>query len=172
MKGFVYILSNPSMPGLIKVGMTARSVEGRAGELYQTGVPTPFVVEHSVLSPDCARLEAEVHDTLADLRVGQGREFFRCEAHRAMGCLDAALYEQVSGFVREYMESHTLVYEPYFVDPSDLYSACDGTDALPHELAQAIGLIEKGAIQDAVSLRRERSKAWQALRSANLVQVQ
>ena len=33
LKGYVYVLSNESMPGIYKVGMTGRSVEERAKEL-------------------------------------------------------------------------------------------------------------------------------------------
>ncbi|MBL4747578.1 MAG: GIY-YIG nuclease family protein [Magnetovibrio sp.] len=47
--GFVYIMSNPSMPGLLKIGCTTRTPEERANELHQaTGVPGKFTVEWSV----------------------------------------------------------------------------------------------------------------------------
>lgn len=43
--GFIYILSNKSMPGIYKVGITTNSVRQRATELSSTGVPTEFSIE-------------------------------------------------------------------------------------------------------------------------------
>lgn len=41
--GYVYILSNPSMPGLLKIGMTRFDPTRRVQELSSaTGVPTQF----------------------------------------------------------------------------------------------------------------------------------
>lgn len=46
MEGWVYVLSNPCMPGIYKIGMTTTSPEVRARELSSaTGVPAPFKVE-------------------------------------------------------------------------------------------------------------------------------
>ncbi|WP_220385717.1 GIY-YIG nuclease family protein, partial [Klebsiella pneumoniae] len=45
MEGWVYVLSNPCMPGIYKVGMTTTSPEVRARELSSaTGVPAPFKI--------------------------------------------------------------------------------------------------------------------------------
>ncbi|MFT7387743.1 MAG: hypothetical protein ACI8VC_000984 [Candidatus Endobugula sp.] len=42
--GIVYVLTNPAMPGIVKIGKTSRdSVDARLNELYSTGVPVPFV---------------------------------------------------------------------------------------------------------------------------------
>ena len=42
-QGIVYVLTNPSMPGMVKIGMTERSeMDARLKELYTTGVPLPF----------------------------------------------------------------------------------------------------------------------------------
>lgn len=168
MKGFVYILSNPSMPGLLKVGRTARSVDGRAMELYQTGVPTPFLVEHSVFSPDCVALEADVHECMAEMRVGQGREFFRCKTGEAIQILDDALLGQMQGLVYEYLEGYDVVYQPFAIDPVDLDMLCQGTDDVhPFEVAQAISLIDPAAVQAAVNLKRERARLWREKRAAS-----
>ena len=44
--GYLYILSNPSMPGLLKIGLTTRPVLDRVEELNAaTGVPTAFKIE-------------------------------------------------------------------------------------------------------------------------------
>lgn len=41
--GIVYLLTNPVMPGLVKIGMTLRDeIDARMKELYTTGVPLPF----------------------------------------------------------------------------------------------------------------------------------
>ena len=151
MKGFVYILSNPSMPGLVKIGRTVRTVEGRAVELYQTGVPTPFVIEHSVLSPDCAELEQIMHDSLEAYRIAAGREFFRCDTAAAMRVLDDAIQEQVTCFVSEYLEGFYLVHELDFVDPGDLAWICNEAGVRTYEFAQSLTLIDPIAVQEAVA---------------------
>ncbi len=79
--GYVYILENDSMPGLIKIGKTARNSCERARELsVSTGVPTPFRVVHNFPSDRYEILEREVHSKLARYRVSDNREFFKCTA--------------------------------------------------------------------------------------------
>jgi hypothetical protein len=78
--GWVYILTNPAMPGLVKIGHTARRPERRAAELTAaTGVPAPFTVAwaHPVVG-DHEALEGIVHGQLARCRARHNREFFRC----------------------------------------------------------------------------------------------
>ena len=44
--GYVYVLSNNSMPGLLKIGYTERDVKTRANEISNaTGVPEPYIIE-------------------------------------------------------------------------------------------------------------------------------
>lgn len=43
--GTVYVLTNPAMPGLVKIGKTARDDNTRIAELYITGVPVPFNID-------------------------------------------------------------------------------------------------------------------------------
>lgn len=156
-KGYVYILSNAAMPGLVKIGRTTRSVEGRAMELYQTGVPMPFVVEHSVLSPDCIALERIMHDMMPDLRVGAGREFFRCSMEDARDLLDDAVIEQLRDFISEFSEAHVICEEPLFIDPGNLGALCGATkDVHPYEFADAIRFLDPAAVQVAVEMDRAR----------------
>ena len=42
MRGWFYVLSNPEMSGLLKVGRTTEHPRMRAAQLHTTGVPTPF----------------------------------------------------------------------------------------------------------------------------------
>jgi hypothetical protein len=75
--GFVYIMSNASFPGLYKVGYTTGSPFKRAKELSaSTSVPTPFDVICYAEYADVEDHETRVHDTVADLRVSDRREFF------------------------------------------------------------------------------------------------
>lgn len=122
-KGYVYILSNEAMPGLLKIGKTTRDVNGRANELYQTGVPTPFKVEYSVLSPDCDELEIRMHGHLPDKRVSPGREFFNIDCATAVGLLDDLLMEQVEDWVDEFIPDQRIVDPDMTVDVADLSMA-------------------------------------------------
>lgn len=77
--GYIYILTNGSMPGLIKIGMTKVSSHQRADNLSKaTGVPTPFVVAFEFFCPYFQCVEKEVHKHLAKYRINPEKEFFRC----------------------------------------------------------------------------------------------
>jgi hypothetical protein len=108
MKGYVYVLTNESMPGIVKIGRTTRDVSRRAEELWQSGVPTPFKVHGFVLSPNCHELEATVHGSLAGHRVHPGREFFRCDADRVV---TTWLEFQVGAMLEEYLPDWTMIHK-------------------------------------------------------------
>ncbi len=79
--GYVYCMSNESMPGLLKIGMTTDSPETRAAALSgATGVPTPFKVEISKRVAQPYEKEQAIHELLGALgfRVNEKREFFNC----------------------------------------------------------------------------------------------
>ena len=76
--GYVYILSNPAHPGLLKIGFTTHSVESRAAELSSsTAVVAPFVVEYWHLSAAADDVERRVHERFKGQRENKKREFFR-----------------------------------------------------------------------------------------------
>jgi hypothetical protein len=84
MNEYIYILSNPSMPGLIKVGKTTTHPSQRMSELHSTGVPTPFELEFSVTVSSCDYSEKAAHLALASHRVTGNREFFRVSVKKAI----------------------------------------------------------------------------------------
>ena len=76
--GYIYVLSNDDMPGLLKIGMTERSPEERAKQLFTTGVPSPFKVQRAVKVREPLKKEKKIHEILSEHRL-PGREFFRVE---------------------------------------------------------------------------------------------
>lgn len=119
-QGYVYILSNPAMPGLVKIGRTTRSAQARANELYQTGVPAPFKVECEVKTPDCDELEAIVHASFLDKRYANDREFFEVEIDDAKRVITDALQEQVEEWLHEFMPGQTLTDADLLIDPASV----------------------------------------------------
>ncbi len=89
--GWVYILTNEAMPGLVKIGLTTRTPKERAAELSSaTGVPLPFVVAWARAVSDCATVEKAVHRMLDDKRVNGKRESFRVDVATARQVIEAA----------------------------------------------------------------------------------
>ena len=65
--GIVYLLTNPVMPGLVKIGMTTREdIDTRMRELYSTGVPVPFECQFAcrVKKTDCAKVQSYLGNSL------------------------------------------------------------------------------------------------------------
>lgn len=88
--GYVYILSNPSMPGLLKIGMTRFDPTRRVQELSSaTGVPTQFQLIYYREFHNCVAAELEIHSVLAakGMRYNDQREFFSVDSVEAINTL-------------------------------------------------------------------------------------
>lgn len=81
---FLYVISNPSMPGLIKVGRTTTSPEQRLKELNTTGVPTAFEIEVVFSVQDSSQAEKHAHKALIKFRENSRREFFKVSPKTAI----------------------------------------------------------------------------------------
>lgn len=78
--GFIYVLSNSCMPGLVKIGFTTRNIEERIKELNSaSGVPDHFKVEATFITNNPAKDEQSIHSELSEVRVNDAREFFRLD---------------------------------------------------------------------------------------------
>ena len=83
-QGFIYVMINPSMPGLAKVGKTTRTSEERGIELSSaTGGPSPFIIVYEHPVEDCHAAEAWIHTELErrGYRASNNREFFTAPIH-------------------------------------------------------------------------------------------
>jgi hypothetical protein len=84
-KYWVYILSNESMPSMVKIGYTKMTPEERAKQIStSTGVPTPFKVEFAFKCHEGEFLENEIHKYLDSYRVSSNREFFGIGVNEAI----------------------------------------------------------------------------------------
>lgn len=75
---WLYVMSNPSMPGIFKIGYSKHSPEVRKIQLSKsTSVPTPFEIEYAYHCFNAERLEQELHKYFTSSRVSSDREFFQ-----------------------------------------------------------------------------------------------
>ena len=91
--GFVYVLSNPLMIGVYKIGMTDRSPSQRIAELNSsTSIPTEFRLILCAEVVDARESEAMLHRELGYARINSKREFFRLDAGE-LGWLEEQLVD-------------------------------------------------------------------------------
>lgn len=106
--GIVYLLTNPVMPGLVKIGMTAQEdIDKRMKELYTTGVPVPFECAYAcrVKKADCAKIEKALHTAFSPQRVNANREFFRIQIEQARAILELFNHEDVTEEVTDEIQN-------------------------------------------------------------------
>ena len=92
----VYILTNESMPGIIKIGWTDNTVEQRMKELDKTGTPLPFTCYYAKRVDDPKFVESKLHEAFDEFRIRENREFFRMSADQAKAALEIASGEDVT----------------------------------------------------------------------------
>jgi hypothetical protein len=88
--GYVYILTNPSLKGMVKIGKTSNPVNTRSKQLYNTAIPTEFVEFASLKTSKYAQVEELVHRILTKLtrkRVNENREFYKIKPQEALEIL-------------------------------------------------------------------------------------
>ena len=86
--GWLYVISSPSLPGLVKLGATRRlNPTIRVRELSSSSLPEPYKAHCFVFSDDCFELESQMHKYFDKERVNPDREFFRIEPKEAIEVL-------------------------------------------------------------------------------------
>lgn len=88
MKGLVYLLTNPAMPGIVKIGLTTRGdMNQRLQELFTTGVPVPFDCVFACEVDNCNEVERALHIAFGPQRIHPRREFFKLEPEQPLAIL-------------------------------------------------------------------------------------
>ena len=141
MKGWVYVISNNAMQGLVKVGFSTKDPDLRAEELNHTGSPHPYEVEYDMLIEEPREIEQKTHQLLSSKR--EGKEWFRCSAEEAIAAI-----KQVSG-TRAISESYKRAERAK-------------AEALHQQELDAIELRRQREVE-AIELRRKREKEQKEL---------
>lgn len=91
-EGYIYCISNCSMPGLLKIGMTKRTPTERLAEANasNTWIPTPYIIEFAKRVNDVMKKEKMLHNLLSRYteRVNSQREFFRASTEQVLELFD------------------------------------------------------------------------------------
>lgn len=155
--GFVYVLTNVSFPGLVKVGLTFNLPEDRSSELNTTGIPTPFDVAFRATTSWPRAVEARAHELLAAYRVSPKREFFRVDTDDAINAVRLALIEAAGIDSWRQSESHMLL------NGSRL--------ALTLEAGQLFALISYNSLADIITKKPQPLDFWQAHSDGDLLEI-
>lgn len=90
--GHIYIMSNPAIPGLLKIGET-HHVFDRKKTLSTSNVPEDYRVLHFRFCDDVRQAEQQVFHQLANYRVPSKKEFFRVNLKKARTFVDNICYD-------------------------------------------------------------------------------
>lgn len=99
--GFIYCLTNPSMPGLCKIGTTDRSPSQRCAELSAaTACPSDFEIAFYAEVDNAFLNERRMHLDLDCYRHRSNREFFTCSPGLAFHWIQCNV-DTYTSYVRE-----------------------------------------------------------------------
>jgi hypothetical protein len=111
MTEIVYILTNPVIPDLVKVGRT-NNLEERVRSLSaHSGVPVPFEVYYACVVENSIKVEKHIHEGFGDHRVNPKREFFRINPERVLAILKLVEEQEITpsrDFVEDADEQQSL----------------------------------------------------------------
>lgn len=87
--GWLYVISSPSLPGMVKVGCTRQlNPVMRVKQLSTSSLPYAFRTHGFVFSDDCFALESAMHHYFDDRRTVPDREFFNITPKEAIDVLE------------------------------------------------------------------------------------
>lgn len=90
MEGYVYVLRNESLTGLLKIGSTTFGAEKRAKQLSNTtAIPTPFIVAYEIYVSHHEEFEKTIHKKLSQYRVNPKREFFEVSIEKVIEVINS-----------------------------------------------------------------------------------
>jgi len=95
MPEIVYVLTNESMEGMVKIGRT-KNIEKRIKFLDNTSVPLPFQCFYAAEVKNAALVEGKLHRIFVDKRIRTNREFFRVDANQVREAIQLAEIKDVT----------------------------------------------------------------------------
>ncbi len=113
MAEIVYVLTNPKMPGLVKIGMTGNeTVEKRIKELSTpTGIPVPFECHFAAEVNDALRTEKILHQLFSEHRINQKREFFDVSPEKVVLAITLGDFREVTPGLSELDQDDQIALE-------------------------------------------------------------
>lgn len=87
-KGWVYVITNKAMPGLVKIGYSLKDPSLRAAEFNGTGTPHPYKVEYEALVFNPREIEQRTHIALQSEGLHENKEWFKCSVLTAIANLE------------------------------------------------------------------------------------
>jgi len=95
--GILYVLTNPFMPGLVKIGCTTGPVEDRIKALSSaTGIPVAFQCHFAAQVDSMAAKEKTLHQLFSDKRVNPNREFFQVAPEKIVLAISMGRFTEVT----------------------------------------------------------------------------
>ena len=96
--GYIYCFSNPSMPGILKIGMTERTPETRLREANASDTwrpPTPYNIEFAKKVYNPSKKENTLHTLMEQYtdRIHPRREFFRISSEEVINFFDLTFFK-------------------------------------------------------------------------------
>lgn len=162
LRGWVYVVSNPSMAGLLKVGFSMKDPNIRVRDFDSAATPTPYRLEFDMLVVEPRMVEQAAHSLLRSLNAG--KEWFRCSLDQAKDALLQAANQQQGSNVQaassqDWAASDTTKQRtrdaPFMnvLTPSPALAAVIGDKAMPRtEVTKKIWeYIKKNGLQDQVA---------------------
>lgn len=130
--GYVYVLSNPAMPGLLKIGFTQHSdTKRRALELSKnTAVPLHFVVEFEQLLENPVQYERLIHARLSQYRLSPDKEFFRIDLDTAERIIRKIVFGSEDSDIASELQHLVSLYKKY----PDNFSGVDNLEGFYKEI--------------------------------------
>lgn len=95
--GWVYIIHSPSLPNMVKIGVSRR-LNGpyeRILELSSSSLPFPFSLDGFCFSDNAFAIESAMHEHFDSVRVSPNREFFYTTANEAIDVLENKFNQNV-----------------------------------------------------------------------------
>lgn len=133
--GWVYIIANNAMPGIVNVGYTTKGSFLRAKQLNGAGIPYNFQVMYEAFVVDPRAVEQAAHAILASKH--EGKEWFRCSQEEVMAAIKACAKTILSE--REYIDCSKVDFSTQDEEPAKPlliwcpYHRCGKQATLPYK---------------------------------------
>jgi hypothetical protein len=147
-KGYIYVLTNPAMPGLVKIGRSIHGGKKRAEQLDCTAVPLPFEVFFEMTFTELEEAELAIHEALANHRVNRSREFFSMPP-------EAAARAVIDEWLRE--SGHSIMHDCDHFVLHKISQYSHAMKASPDDLIEAFGYFNEVQIAEAIEKVHERA---------------